>query len=62
MPPERADRVLVNLHGGGFVSDSGSMLESIPIASLTRTKVVTVPEATEALELMARFFDEQLGR
>lgn len=42
VPPERADRVLVNLHGGGFVSDSGSMLESIPIASLTRTKVVTV--------------------
>ena len=42
VPPERADRVLVNLHGGGFVTDSGSMLESIPIASLTRTKVVTV--------------------
>ena len=62
VPPERADRVLVNLHGGGFVSDSGSMLESIPIASLTRTKVVTVLEATEALELMARFFDEQLSR
>jgi epsilon-lactone hydrolase len=34
--------VLVNLHGGGFVGDSGSMLESIPIASLARTKVVTV--------------------
>ena len=44
----------MNLHGGGVVSDSGSMLESIPIASLSRTKVVTVPEATEALELMAR--------
>jgi acetyl esterase/lipase len=42
VPPQRADRVLVNLHGGGFVTDSGSMLESIPIASLTRTKVVTV--------------------
>jgi acetyl esterase/lipase len=42
VPPESKDRVLVNLHGGGFVSDSGSMLESIPIASLTRTKVVTV--------------------
>jgi monoterpene epsilon-lactone hydrolase len=34
--------VLVNLHGGGFVSDSGSMLESIPMGSLCRTKVVTV--------------------
>lgn len=42
VPPEKAGRVLVNLHGGGFVSDSGSMLESIPLASLTRTKVVTV--------------------
>jgi epsilon-lactone hydrolase len=42
VPPGKADRVLVNLHGGGFVTDSGSMLESIPIASLTRTKVVTV--------------------
>jgi acetyl esterase/lipase len=38
----KRDRVLINLHGGGFVSDSGSMLESIPIASLTGTKVVTV--------------------
>jgi acetyl esterase/lipase len=42
IPAEKKDRVLINLHGGGFVSDSGSMLESIPIASLTRTKVVTV--------------------
>jgi len=42
VPPGKADRILVNLHGGGFVTDSGSMLESIPIASLTRTKVVTV--------------------
>jgi acetyl esterase/lipase len=42
IPAGKKDRVLVNLHGGGFVTDSGSMLESIPIASLTRTKVVTV--------------------
>jgi epsilon-lactone hydrolase len=42
IPAEKKDRVLLNLHGGGFVTDSGSMLESIPIASLTRTKVVTV--------------------
>ena len=39
--PGKRDRVLLNFHGGGFVSDSGSMLESIPIASLTGTKVVT---------------------
>ncbi|HWC95940.1 MAG TPA: alpha/beta hydrolase fold domain-containing protein [Candidatus Sulfopaludibacter sp.] len=38
----RNDRVLINLHGGGFTSDSGSLLESIPIASLTGTKVIAV--------------------
>jgi epsilon-lactone hydrolase len=36
------DRILVNLHGGGFREDSGSMLESIPIASLTGIPVVTI--------------------
>ena len=39
---DMADCVLMNLHGGGFVSDSGSMLESIPIAGLTGIPVVTV--------------------
>ena len=38
----KKDRVLINLHGGGFVSDSGSLIEGIPIAYLTRTKVVSV--------------------
>lgn len=37
-----ADRVLINLHGGGFNSDSGSLTETIPIANLTQTKVVAV--------------------
>jgi monoterpene epsilon-lactone hydrolase len=41
-PPTRRDRVLINVHGGGFVSDSGSFLESMPIASLTGTEVVAV--------------------
>ncbi|MDE3201945.1 MAG: alpha/beta hydrolase [Acidobacteriota bacterium] len=36
------DRVLMNLHGGGFNSDSGSYTESIPIASYTGIKVVAV--------------------
>jgi epsilon-lactone hydrolase len=36
------DRVLINLHGGGFNSDSGSWTETIPIASLTKIKVVGV--------------------
>jgi epsilon-lactone hydrolase len=39
MDPER---VLINLHGGGFNSDSGSLTESIPICNLTKMKVVAV--------------------
>jgi monoterpene epsilon-lactone hydrolase len=44
MPPHEAkkDRVLINLHGGGFNSDSGSLTETIPIANLTGIKVVAV--------------------
>jgi acetyl esterase/lipase len=42
IPDDRKDRVLINLHGGGFTTDSGSLTESIPIASLTRTKVIAV--------------------
>lgn len=38
----KADRVLVNFHGGGFNSDSGSLTETIPIANLTQTKVIAV--------------------
>ena len=41
-PPENQDRVLMNLHGGGFNSDSGSLTETIPIANLTQTKVIAV--------------------
>ncbi len=40
--PIHTDRVLLNLHGGGFDSDSGSLTESIPIANLARTRVVSV--------------------
>src|ERR1700676_19204 len=39
---DKNDRVMINLHGGGFTSDSGSLLESIPIAGLSRTRVITV--------------------
>lgn len=41
-PPENRNRVFINLHGGGFNSDSGSRIEGDPIANLTRTKVVSV--------------------
>jgi epsilon-lactone hydrolase len=42
VPPDKKNRILINLHGGGFVIDSGSLVESIPIASLTKTPVLTV--------------------
>jgi monoterpene epsilon-lactone hydrolase len=40
--PIYKNRVLICLHGGGFDSDTGSYTEAIPIANLTRTKVVSV--------------------
>jgi epsilon-lactone hydrolase len=42
MPPANQHRVLINVHGGGFVTDSGSLVEGIPIAHLARTTVVSV--------------------
>jgi monoterpene epsilon-lactone hydrolase len=36
------DRVLINLHGGGFNSDSGSLIEGVPICNLSKIKVVSV--------------------
>jgi monoterpene epsilon-lactone hydrolase len=42
VPAGKADRVLINLHGGAWNSDSGSLTESIPIANLTQSKVITV--------------------
>jgi monoterpene epsilon-lactone hydrolase len=40
--PADADKVLINLHGGGFTVDSGSLTESIPVAYYSRIKVVSV--------------------
>jgi monoterpene epsilon-lactone hydrolase len=40
--PEKTSRVLINLHGGGFRFDAGSLSESIPIANLTGTEVISV--------------------
>jgi len=34
--------VLINLHGGGFNSDSGSIIEGAPICNLAKIKVVSV--------------------
>lgn len=38
----KREHVLINVHGGGFVSDSGSLVEGIPIAYLAKTTVVSV--------------------
>jgi epsilon-lactone hydrolase len=42
VPAAKQDRVLINIHGGGFVVDSGSLTETVPIANLTQTKVIAV--------------------
>ena len=42
MPAENKGRVLINLHGGGFNSDSGSLIEGVPISNLAKIKVVSV--------------------
>jgi acetyl esterase/lipase len=42
MPAANRDKVLLNLHGGGFNSDSGSYTETIPIAGYTGIKVIGV--------------------
>jgi len=40
--PANTDRVLLNLHGGGFTKDAGSVTENVPIAALTGMQVVAV--------------------
>ena len=35
-------KVLINLHGGGFATDSGSLTENIPVAALSGVEVVAV--------------------
>jgi monoterpene epsilon-lactone hydrolase len=42
MPEANRGRVLINLHGGGFNSDSGSLIEGDPISNLSKIKVVSV--------------------
>jgi epsilon-lactone hydrolase len=42
MQDDSKDKVLLNLHGGGFNVDSGSYTESIPIGCYTKIKVVAV--------------------
>jgi monoterpene epsilon-lactone hydrolase len=41
-PEANRGRVLINLHGGGFNADSGSLIEGVPICNLAKIKVVSV--------------------
>lgn len=41
-PPENRDKVLINLHGGGFVIGSGSLVEAIPVAHAAKVAVIAV--------------------
>jgi monoterpene epsilon-lactone hydrolase len=40
--PAKATRLLINFHGGGFLVDSGSRTETIPLAARTDAAIVTV--------------------
>jgi acetyl esterase/lipase len=43
--PENRDRVLIELHGGGFVAGGGGIsgaVEAVPVATAARIKVITV--------------------
>jgi monoterpene epsilon-lactone hydrolase len=42
IPAANRHRVFINLHGGGFNSDSGSRIEGDPIANLAKTRVVSI--------------------
>jgi len=42
VPPANAGKLLLDLHGGGFDSDSGSSTETIPIAYYAQVPVVAV--------------------
>src|ERR1051325_10528249 len=42
LPKENQDRIPLNVRGGGFQADWGSVSETVPLASLTKTKVVAV--------------------
>lgn len=42
IPAKNRDKVLINLHGGGFMGDGGSWTETIPVSYLTQTKGVAI--------------------
>ncbi len=42
IPAQNRDAVLLNLHGGGFTVDAGSVTENVPIAAYAQMRVVAV--------------------
>lgn len=64
--PENANRVLINVHGGGFVTGgrSASLVEAVPLAALMKIKVISIdyrmapefqfPAASEDVEKVYR--------
>jgi acetyl esterase/lipase len=42
IPARNQGRVMINLHGGGFVLGSGALVEAIPIANLAQVPVIAV--------------------
>lgn len=42
MPAKNKDKILLEIHGGGFYSDSGSYTETIPVAGLTKIRSIGV--------------------
>ena len=42
IPESHRDWVLINVHGGGFQVDSGSLTESVPVAYLSQIKTIAV--------------------
>lgn len=42
MPAENQGRVLLNMHGGGFVIGSGCLVEAIPVAHLAQVEVIAI--------------------
>lgn len=42
IPEENRGRVLLNMHGGGFVIGSGCLVEAIPVAHLAQLEVIAI--------------------
>ena len=42
IPPQNRNAVLINLHGGGFTVDAGSITENVSVAAYTQMRVVAV--------------------